>query len=208
MLVERRGHRRAGRPELADRELPRLPRRGQRRPAHRPGPAAGGQVRRRDPHRARRRRPGGARRVPGGPLRRRRRGRRPHRGAGHRRRLPQARRARASTSSPAGASSTARPPPRPRPAPARTSTSSAGPTRPARRRCSSPGTPAGSPCWCAADGLTRRCRTTSSTRSRDIANIEVRPDTEVVGAEGDEHLGAAAPLRHRRPGRRGRCKAG
>ena len=51
------GDRRAGRPELPDRELPRLPRRRLRRPAHRPGPPAGGQVRRRDAHRPRRRRP-------------------------------------------------------------------------------------------------------------------------------------------------------
>ena len=50
------GHRRAGRAELADRELPRLPRRRVRRAAHRPGPAAGRQVRRRGAHRPRRRR--------------------------------------------------------------------------------------------------------------------------------------------------------
>ena len=48
------GHRRAGRAELADRELPRLPRRRVRRPAHRAGPAAGGQVRRRADHHSRR----------------------------------------------------------------------------------------------------------------------------------------------------------
>ena len=39
--------RRPGGPVLPDRELPRLPRRPVRRPAHRPGAAAGGQVRRR-----------------------------------------------------------------------------------------------------------------------------------------------------------------
>ena len=39
-----------GRAELADRELPRLPRRRVRRAAHRPGPAAGAQVRRRTDH--------------------------------------------------------------------------------------------------------------------------------------------------------------
>ena len=50
------GHRRAGRAELAHRELPGLPRRRVRRAAHRPGAAAGGQVRRRGAHRARRRR--------------------------------------------------------------------------------------------------------------------------------------------------------
>ena len=60
----RRAHRdrRPGRPELPDRELPRLPRRGVRRPAHRPGPAAGAQVRRRGAHHPRRGRPGGQRR--------------------------------------------------------------------------------------------------------------------------------------------------
>ena len=54
----RRG-RRAGRPELADRELPGLPRRRGRRPAHRPGPAAGAAVRRRAADRPDRHRPGG-----------------------------------------------------------------------------------------------------------------------------------------------------
>ena len=49
-------HRRAGRSELADRELPRLPRRRVRRAAHRAGPAAGDEVRRRDGHHPRRRR--------------------------------------------------------------------------------------------------------------------------------------------------------
>ena len=42
--------RRAGGPELTDRELPRFPRRGVRGPAHRPGPAAGHQVRRGTAH--------------------------------------------------------------------------------------------------------------------------------------------------------------
>ena len=46
-----RGRRRPGRPELADRELPRLSRRRGRRPAHRAGPAAGAPVRRRAAHR-------------------------------------------------------------------------------------------------------------------------------------------------------------
>ena len=59
VLVERTGHRRAGRPELADRELPGLPRRGVRRAADRPGPAPGRQVRRRDADHPRRGRPGG-----------------------------------------------------------------------------------------------------------------------------------------------------
>ncbi len=50
-------HRRAGRAELADRELPRLPRRGVRRASDRPGPAAGREIRRgADHHPGRRRR--------------------------------------------------------------------------------------------------------------------------------------------------------
>ena len=57
-------HRRAGRAELPDRELPGLPRRRVRRPAHRPGPAAGRQVRRRAAHHPRGRRPGGQRLGP------------------------------------------------------------------------------------------------------------------------------------------------
>ena len=61
-LVERVAHRRPGRPELAHRELPRLPRRPQRRGSDRPGHAAGAQVRRRDAAGARRRGPRGARR--------------------------------------------------------------------------------------------------------------------------------------------------
>ena len=58
-----RGDRRPGRPVVADRELPRLPGRRLRCAAHRPGPPAGDEVRRRDPHRPRRHR--AARRRPG-----------------------------------------------------------------------------------------------------------------------------------------------
>ena len=43
---------------------------------------------------------------------------------------------------------------------ARTSTSSAARTPPARPRCTSPGTPARSPCWSADRRWPRRCRTT------------------------------------------------
>src|SRR6185369_11874810 len=50
-------HRRAGGPELADRELPRLPGRGVRIAADRAGPAAGHQVRGRAAHHARRGQP-------------------------------------------------------------------------------------------------------------------------------------------------------
>ena len=108
VLVERAGHRRPGRAELPDRELPRLPRRRVRRPAHRPGPAAGGEVRRRGAHRPRRRRAGGQRLGPRRAVRRRQRDRRARGGPRHRGVLPAARRARASPSSPAAASSTAR----------------------------------------------------------------------------------------------------
>ena len=87
------GHRRAGRAELAHRELPRLPRRRVRRPAHRPRAAAGGEVRRRGAHRARRRRAGGPRLGPGRPVRRRQQDRRARGRARHRGVLPDARRA-------------------------------------------------------------------------------------------------------------------
>ena len=61
--------------------------------AHRPGPPAGAQVRRRDPDHPRRGRPRRAAVGAGRALRRRRRGRRPRRAARHRDLLPQARRA-------------------------------------------------------------------------------------------------------------------
>ena len=141
VLVERTGDRRAGRAELADRELPRLPRRRLRRPAHRPGPPAGqsssapscsppatssasrckGSAR-------------GVRFADGEPHRR------AHRHPGHRGVLPAARRARPGRAHRPrrllrlGADRGARA------APTRTSTSSAAPTRPARPRCTSPGT--------------------------------------------------------------------
>ena len=154
------GHRRAGRAELAHRELPRLPRRRVRRPAHRPRAAAGGEVRRRGAHRARRRRAGGPRLGPHRPVRRRQRDRRA-RGRARHRACPTGRSTRrASPSSPAAACSTARRPPRRPPARARTSTSSAAPTRRARPRCSSPGTRARSRCWCAGRASRRRCRRT------------------------------------------------
>ena len=54
-------HRRPGGAVLADRELPRLPRRPVRRPAHRPGAAPGGQVRRRAADHRRGDQPGGER---------------------------------------------------------------------------------------------------------------------------------------------------
>ena len=154
------GHGRAGRAELAHRELPGLPRRCVRRPAHRPRAAAGGEVRRRGAHRARRGRAGGARLGPGRAVRRRHRDRRALGGARHRGVLPVARRAGRAPSSPAAACSTARRPPRRPRARARTSTSSAAPTRRARPRCSSPGTRARSRCWCAGQAWRRRCRRT------------------------------------------------
>ena len=81
-----------------DRELPRLPRRRVRRPAHRPGPAAGGEVRHRAAHRPRRRRARGPRLGPDRPVRRRHRDRRAQRRPRHRRVLPGARARRASPS--------------------------------------------------------------------------------------------------------------
>ena len=63
--------RRPGRAELADRELPGLPRRGVRRAAHRPGAASGGQVRRRGADHPRRDRPGRERLGAPGSVRRR-----------------------------------------------------------------------------------------------------------------------------------------
>ena len=83
------GHRRAGRAEQPDRELPRLPRRGLRRAAHRPGPPAGAAVRRRAAHHPR----GGRARRDVGATRVLRfgdgsRDRRARRGARHRRLVP------------------------------------------------------------------------------------------------------------------------
>ena len=78
VLVERTATGGQAGPELPDRELPRLPGRRVRRAAHRPGPAAGGEVRRRDAHRARRHRPGGQRLGAHRPVRRRLRDRRAH----------------------------------------------------------------------------------------------------------------------------------
>ena len=141
LLVERRGDRRAGRPVVPDRELPRLPRRRLRRPAHRPGPPAGRQVRRRDPHGPRRHRAAHQRAGAGGAVRRRHRGRGARRHHRHRRLLPGPRRSRRQRAQRQRLSTTAPPRPRRPTASTPTSTSSAAPTRPARRRCSSPGWP-------------------------------------------------------------------
>ena len=59
VVVERDGRGWPGRPELADRELPRLPRRRVRRPADRPGPPPGAPLRRRAADRAHGHRAGG-----------------------------------------------------------------------------------------------------------------------------------------------------
>ena len=137
VLVERTRDRRAGRPELAHRELPRLPRRHLRVAARRARPPAGGEVRRRGGQRPRRQLRRGARGRPRRPVRRRRHHRRAHRDPGHRRRLPAARGARR------------RGPDRPRRVlrrradrgdelrRARTCTSSAAPTPRGRPRCTS-----------------------------------------------------------------------
>src|SRR2546429_424780 len=83
-------HRRPGRAELADRELPGLPRRGVRRAADRPGAAAGGQVRGRGADHPDRGRPGRVRLGPPGSVRGRQRDRRAHDHPGDRGDLPAA----------------------------------------------------------------------------------------------------------------------
>ena len=85
-------HRRPGGPVLADRELPRLPRRPVRRAAHRPGPAAGRQVRRRAADHPRGDRAGGERPGQDRPAQRRQRDRRQGGHPRHRGLLPAARR--------------------------------------------------------------------------------------------------------------------
>ncbi len=71
VLIETHRHRRAGRPEFDDRELPRLPGRRLRQPARRPGAPAGREVRRRTDHRPHSRRPRGQRIRAHRPVRRR-----------------------------------------------------------------------------------------------------------------------------------------
>ena len=88
-------HRRPGRAELADRELPGLPGRRVRRAADRPGAAAGDEVRGRGADHPGRGRPGDQRVGPGGSVRRRHVDRRAHGHPGHRGVLPAAVRARA-----------------------------------------------------------------------------------------------------------------
>src|SRR5256884_985042 len=83
-------HRRPGRAELADRELPGLPRRGVRRAADRPGAAASSQVRGRGADHADRGRPGRVRLGPPGSVRGRQRDRRAHDHPGDRGDLPAA----------------------------------------------------------------------------------------------------------------------
>ena len=175
---------RPGRPERVDRELPRLPQGPLRRRPHPPRGGAGVPVRRGDGAGARRRRlrdpRPGARRA----ARRLRRHRGPRGARGQRRLLPAARGARASTASSAAASTTAPAPARRSRPSARTCTSWARPTRPARPRSTSPATPSGSCSSSAAPRWRRRCRSTSSAASSTTPNIEVRLQTEVVGARG------------------------
>ena len=142
LLVERQATGGQAGPVVADRELPRLPRRRVRRAAHRPGPPAGDQVRRRDPHRAGRHRP----------ARRRRRARSSRFGDGTEVRAHVVIVATGVSYRDLEAPGCSRPH-RPRRVlrlgrdrgrrlrRATTSTSSAGPTPPARRRCSSPAWP-------------------------------------------------------------------
>ena len=182
------GHRRAGRAELAHRELPRLPRRRLRRAADRARAPAGGQVRRRADHHPRRRGARGQRPGPHRPLRRRRLDRRAHviLATGVSYRQLDAHRLR--PTSPAAASTTARRSPRRPTAPTRTSTSSAARTRPGRPRSTSPAARGRSRCSCAAP----RCEASMSyyliQQLEGIDNIHVRTCTEVVEAHGDDHL--------------------
>ena len=85
--------RRAGRPELPDRELPGLPGRGVRRAAHHARPSPGRQVRRGGAHHPRGDRPGDQRLGPDRPLLRRVRAGRAQRNPVHRCRVPPADRA-------------------------------------------------------------------------------------------------------------------
>ena len=87
-------------------------------------------------------------------------------------------------------------------APTTTCTSSARPTRPARRRSTSPATPGGSCCSCAAPASRSRCRSTSSSGSAAADNVEVRFRTEVVAGARRRPPRGAHPRRprHRRRG--------
>ena len=140
VLVERTATGGQAGPELADRELPRLPGRGVRGAADRAGPAAGRQVRRRAAHHARRGRPRGQRLGAHGPVRRRRHAS-PRTPSSSPPGSPTGSSARpGSTSSPAAGSTTGPRSPRRPPARARTSTSSAARTRPGRPRSTCRGT--------------------------------------------------------------------
>ena len=132
------GHRWPGRPELADRELPGLSRRGVRRPAHRTRAPPGTQVRRRDADDRRRRGRRGERIRQDCAVRRRARDRCARGDPGDRRLLPATCCAGTGRAGRARASFTARRCRRRRAAPDRTSTSSVGRTRRVRPRCTSP----------------------------------------------------------------------
>ncbi len=184
------GDRWAGRAELADRELPRLPRRRLGRAAHRPGTPAGGEVRCRDAHHPDRRRDRGRRTAPRRPVRRRQRDRRPHGHPRDRGLLPSARRGRRGRARRArrvlrldgdrgGAVRWSS-----------TWSSSVARTPRGRPRSSSPGTPPRSRLVVRGPTSSARCRSTSSTRSAATDTIDVRTCTRVVACEGDEHLEA------------------
>ena len=184
------GDRRPGRPELADRELPGLPGRRLRRPAHRAGPPAGRQVRRRGAHRLRRHRPGGARLRPGGPVRRRRRAVRARGHPGHRRVVPAAGRAgrgradrqrRLLRLGGHRGGRRARTP---------TSTSSAAPTPPARRRVFFSRYARSVTIVVRGDSLERSMSYYLIQQLAGDRQLRVRTQTEVVEAHGDGHLEA------------------
>ena len=87
----------------------------------------------------------------------------------------------------------------------RTCTWSAGPTRPARRRCSSPGTPGGSPCWSGPTAWSAPCPTTSSARSATPPPSRCGPAPRSTGPRGTGTWSACACATPA-PGRSRRCR--
>ena len=172
--------------------------------AHRPGPAAGPQVRRRDPDHPRCGRARVRASSPSRAVRRRWRGRGPRGAARHRDRLPQARYA------------GCRRPDRSRrllrlggdrgpPASARTSTSSAAPTRPARRRCSCRSARPPGHLLVRADSLEKSMSYYLIRQIDEIPNIEVRCTHRGDRGARRRSPRGAHPVQPRVPARRRRC---
>ena len=185
------GHRRPGRAEQPDRELPRLPRRRLRRRARAAGPRAGGAVRGRDRsprdevhrHRAARRRPGACAFADGAEVdgARRRAGHRgrPTRGCRPgRRRAGRARRLLRRGGAPRRSNCRGQDVLRRR----------GGQLAPGRPRCTSRRSPTGWSCWSAADSLRSRCREYLVARIEEPTNIEVRTCTRGRGRQRRDHL--------------------